>query len=428
MAWGNPEQLRVEAQMIEVFERENPDLHVEIINTPGGTYGQKMLVMLTTDTAPDVMRVDHYGFPALVKKGFFRPIDDFVEAEGGEEFLADFYPPAIREGMHKGRLYGLNVLFGLRMIYYNKDLFRQRGVEDPYVTYKRGDWDFDAYLEAARKLTLFEDGRPVTYGTRLSGLDAWVYTWAFGGDIMNEDVTAALTETEPVYKAMEFMYDLRWRWRVAPVPTEESGAALQTFDFSTGRIGMVVGWSGEAPYYRKYAGFNFDIVPFPHGPEGQIAMVKGNQLVIWEGSKHPEAAWRFVKFVTGPYCELLLGKEMRRCMPTRMSVAHDPRYLDPAGAPPFQTDVLLDLYDFCHELPITDRWSEYSGAFGKHFGNIMANVGGPRPPGKARRGEEFDMDAFLIAREEFIRDQMAQAREEIDERLAENYWGFADER
>ena len=71
MAWGNPEQLALEEQLCERFNFQQSEIHVRFLKVPGSAYANKSVVMLASDTAPDVMRVDHYNFANLQKKRFF---------------------------------------------------------------------------------------------------------------------------------------------------------------------------------------------------------------------------------------------------------------------------------------------------------------------------------------------------------------------
>jgi ABC-type glycerol-3-phosphate transport system substrate-binding protein len=54
MAWGNPEQLDAEMQLVKEFERRRPDIHVRLTLVPGSAYYQKLQIMLASGTAPDV--------------------------------------------------------------------------------------------------------------------------------------------------------------------------------------------------------------------------------------------------------------------------------------------------------------------------------------------------------------------------------------
>ena len=84
MAWGNPEQLEVERQMIADFNRKNPDLYVKLFTVPANSYHQKMVMMLASGTAPDVMRVDMYNFPKLAKRNYFYDLTDWFANDAGK--------------------------------------------------------------------------------------------------------------------------------------------------------------------------------------------------------------------------------------------------------------------------------------------------------------------------------------------------------
>ena len=50
MAWGNPEQLALEQEMCEDFNRQNPDIHVSFVRVPASAYKNKMIVMFASRT------------------------------------------------------------------------------------------------------------------------------------------------------------------------------------------------------------------------------------------------------------------------------------------------------------------------------------------------------------------------------------------
>src|SRR5690349_8503942 len=66
MAWGSPEQLGVEQQLVDEFNRRNSDVRVRLFKVPQSAYLNKAIIMLASRTAPDVIRIDHYNFPDLV--------------------------------------------------------------------------------------------------------------------------------------------------------------------------------------------------------------------------------------------------------------------------------------------------------------------------------------------------------------------------
>jgi multiple sugar transport system substrate-binding protein len=362
MAWGNPEQIAVERQIADEFEKRHPGIRVHLFMVPGSSYPDKLQLMLASRTAPDVMRADHYYFPALVRKEYFLPLEPLIAREK-PGFLADFVPTAIEEGMWDGKLYGMNVLFGGVMIYYNKNLFEEAGLPDPYSLHTQGKWTWDTFVAAARALTeRGPGGRPVQFGTNMVNFPLYAsVVWNHGGDFMNRAMTRFTAAEDPdAVAGMQKYADLRWEQGCAPTPAD---TALSAFTFESGKIAMHWGWAGESPRFRKnIKSFAWDIVPTPPGPEGDATVIKGNQLVIYRETGRPAEAWEFVKFMTSPYAERLLCGTLRRAVPTRLSVQDDPRYLQ-ADEPPYHTDVFLETVRRGRTLPIDWRYQEWSQVY-----------------------------------------------------------------
>jgi multiple sugar transport system substrate-binding protein len=357
MAWGNPEQIAVERQIVAEFEKRNPDIRVHLFMVPGSSYSDKLQLMLASRTAPDVMRADHYYFPALARKEYFLPLEPLI-AQEEPGFLGDFMPLTLEEGRWNGKLYGLNVLFGAIMIYYNKELFAKAGLPDPYTLYKQGRWDWETFLQAARTLTKRENGRAVQFGTNMIPFPQFASViWNLGGEIMDPGLTRMTMAEDPeAVKGMQEYADLRWKHHCSPTPAE---SALSAFTFESGKLAMHWGWAGESPRFRKNVkSFQWDIVPTPATATGDATVVKGNQLTIYRETEHPEEAWKFVKFMTGPEAELLVCGKLRRAVPTRLSVQRNPRYLE-AEQPPFHTDVFLASVRRGRTLPIDARYQEW---------------------------------------------------------------------
>ena len=398
MAWGNPQQLEVERDIIRKFNdkcrAEGKPYRVKLFMPPGTGYAQKLRVMLASGTAPDVMRVDHYDFPSLAPKGYFYDLTPLAQRDekAGTFRHADFHPAAMKENYHDGRLYGLNVMFGPPVCYYNKDLFAKAGLPDPYDLWKRGQWTWEAFVHAAKVLTERDSqDRVIRYGFLLPGAQggappnwSWfIFVWGQGGNLLSEPEPGkprrSLLDSPEVIRAFQEMRDLRYKHRVAPTPAD---GALSAFTFESGKIAMEFQFSGSAPRYRSIKDFEWDIVPTParvavvDGKQQVIpyALVKGNQLCVSARSKHPEAAWEFVKYATSYETEkILYGETHRRNIPTRKKLLSSYEDYIKAELPPFHIDIYDQLLDNAMELPIDYSWPAWTSEAARYIEKLFVD-------------------------------------------------------
>ncbi len=358
MAWGNPEQHATEQEIIDRFHEQNDDVRVKLFKVPNSAYRNKMIVMLASRTAPDVIRVDQYDFPKLVRRNYFRELTEFVERDSDFD-LKDFIPQALDECHYNERLFGLNTLFGGILIYYNRSLIERAGLYDLYDLYDKGDWTWEALREYAIKLTKTgPGGRQTQFGFAIPGFVSHSpMLWNYGAEILSSDHRDCLLDSAEAIRAYRLLLGLRWKDKACPTPSE---AAQSAFVLESGKLGMSVGWMGETPKLRRVVrSFDWDVCPLPAGPAGHWNVVKGNQLVMSANTRHPEAAWRFMRHFVGRESEMYLCGRLRRASATRLSVMRDPEFLK-ADGPPRHTRAFLDGLENARRLPIDHRWQEWT--------------------------------------------------------------------
>lgn len=373
MAWGTPENYALERDIIKSFEEKNPDIKVELFMCPLTSYQAKLQIMLASGTAPDIIRVSHNYFPALASKGYFYPIDKY--ARNDKEFnIKDFFPWTIEQCQYKGELYGVNVMGGGYVLYYNKTMFEKAGIPSPNQLDAEGKWTYEKYVEVARKLTIIgKHGINEQYGTS-APFYLWTIIWSYGGDVISKDFKTCILNSPGTIQAYKLAQDLVWKYKAAPIPGIEN---MSGFNFESGKVGMFLGWSGSTPLLRKTAkNFEWDVAPVPEGPAGRFTMLSGNQLVITKTSKHKEACWKFLKHFVSPENEMMMGGEYRRCVPSRISVTKDPEYLK-ADLPPKHSNVFVDSYKYGRVLPIDEKFASWNPEFEASVQLIYANEATP---------------------------------------------------
>ncbi|NIO04514.1 MAG: extracellular solute-binding protein, partial [Proteobacteria bacterium] len=67
--WGSPASNKVYQDVVDEFEKRNPDIKVELMMLPWDAYHRKILTMFAAGSKLDVMRLANSYFPQFMEKG-----------------------------------------------------------------------------------------------------------------------------------------------------------------------------------------------------------------------------------------------------------------------------------------------------------------------------------------------------------------------
>ena len=94
--------------MIEKFEKENPDIDAELESKPGGQYEELLMVSLAAGAGPDIFRVGDWNMLRYIKKKIVAP---FMPEEFGvgsdQEIVDEYIPGVLQRQYYQGKLYAL---------------------------------------------------------------------------------------------------------------------------------------------------------------------------------------------------------------------------------------------------------------------------------------------------------------------------------
>lgn len=281
-------------QLIEAFERENPDIKVEVFDFPANEYGDKLLVMLAGGEDLDVFYAkDPTMYSGLVLRRQIRAIDDLIARDGLD---LSAYGGSLQNIVVDGKLYGLPYRSDFWILFYNKGLFDEQG-----VAYPTNDWTWADFQAAAKGLTSGE-GAQRKYGT-------YIQPWAsayfiFGlqkhlGDLVEGDY-------EMLRDGLELAYQIQMVDKsAADYATNQAMGAHYRGIFEQGNIGMVYmgTWFIQALIHDAMQGLHdveWGIVRLPQW-EGLRHATIGNvtPVVVNARTEKLEAAWRLAKFLGG---------------------------------------------------------------------------------------------------------------------------------
>ena len=252
-------------------------------------------------------------FPDYQTRDVLLDLKPFIDRDGydlsqlADQAVSDFTTPDGQFGLPRD----LNVV----ALYYNKKMFDAASIAYPDDT-----WDWAKLVEVAKQLTIKDSGGTTTqWGFYTESTDMENYwselVWQNGGDIISADHKTSLVGSDQAAGGIQFLQDLIWKEKVMPdaAITDALGDA-----FEQGQAAMESNGSWLVATHQA-AGIDFGIAPLPKGPAGQATSINPTGAVIYKGTKNPDAAWAFVKYLASPAAQMKL-MELKASLPANNEV------------------------------------------------------------------------------------------------------------
>jgi multiple sugar transport system substrate-binding protein len=308
----------------------------------------------------------------LVGLDLIMPLDDMIAQDTTGELQAylDDMAPAMTDSMRvDGQLYFFPYSWNDMVVYYNKQLFDAAGIE-----YPKDDWTRDEFLAAAQAIAADTDGdgNIDRYGWGGSGGGIFFsvpWVLANGTNIVTDDFCAPNLTDPGVVDAIQFIYDMIYTYKVAPIPGTLTSTPTQ---FANGEIGMFGGghWGVPQMYALDYT--DYDVVPWPGNPD-QTTIYGVDGFGMFRSAENPAAAGEFLKYMTSEAVQDVLvgGAEEGPLfnIPARRSVAEKMLQF-----PPDNQGVFYGALDGNVALvPSPPRFNELGSIYDRYFSAIMAD-------------------------------------------------------
>lgn len=292
---GDPRRTPVYEESVDAFMLENPNIIVKVVEEVGDNnqVQQKLMTMISSDSAPGVIHVDTMYVADMAKADTIIPFNDF---EGAQELSDSIFKGAQESLVVDGKIYGYPIRANSIQLVYNKKMFREAGL-DPEQPPKT----FDELIEYAQKLTKKDSaGNVLVYGYE-SGMSkdphwtAHVFSpifWSYGGSYQNDDGSSAIN-SEAAVKTIEYWSKLMVDLKVSPTDRIEKG-------FMSEKVAMVHTGEWDIRGMKEdYPDLEFGYATLPVASEGIEPQIPlgGRACVIPTGVKETDAAWKLVQWV-----------------------------------------------------------------------------------------------------------------------------------
>lgn len=294
-----------------IFEKEHPNIQVEIVPVPHNDYGQGINAMLTAGEAPDVFQ---YGYDQA--KGNFDKgvLYDWTEKAAAEpEFVEGFYGGTMSGWTTPdGKVYGFPSLVNVYGVFYNKDILDAAG-----IAYPSNDWTWDDFFAMGQKLA---DPANNKYGIYA---DPTMLSSAFGiatmgvsegGEPFVDKIigTSKVSADDKFIAAAEKVKAAIAEKTLIPTTYETTNMLSE---FEAGNIGMLFYGQWEIDsLVRNCPDLNWG---YAATPKGSVQATTFYDTVGWaapKDTKYPEECWELIKFMsTEMYASVLEKTPVAAC-------------------------------------------------------------------------------------------------------------------
>lgn len=286
--------------LIPKFESENPGIKVNAVSHEWAELHDKILVSASSQSLPDVARLDIAWLPEFQQMGVLVALDQ--EMPDFSEVAGTLLDSALSTANIGGSYYALPLNTNSKILFYNTAMLEAAGVEVPTT--------MDEWVEAVRKLSGTNANGQQIWGWNEPALSGWnicPFIWSFGGSLTNEEQTVAtgyINSPETV-KAVETFAMLVQEGALTGF---NSGDIPMTDGFGTGRYAMMLeGPWKTAELAGAYPDVAYGTAYMPAGEGGSISVLGGEDIAMFNTANR-KAAWKFMQFMTGEYAETAMAK------------------------------------------------------------------------------------------------------------------------
>lgn len=290
--WSNGPALdKQEKDKVKRFNASHPKVHVNMTILPYDQTFKKIELSLASNNPVDMFYWDDQAY-SWYKKGLVKNLQPYFNKDiNMKDYSKKLFAPFKFDGKN---MYVAPENYQTIVMYYNKSLFDKAG-----LSYPNASWTWQDVLKTVKKLTIKKNGKTVQYGLDTGDLGNW-WGWSDlileqGGKYVNSihNPTKVMFDTPQAKKTMKFLTDLQYKYKVMPTSTEKNALGG---GFFSGKIGIYIGGDWNLATAKTVKSFKWNIAPLPSWQGKRVVPYFVGGYAITTKSKHPKAAWEFIKW------------------------------------------------------------------------------------------------------------------------------------
>ena len=385
-----PDESGTTEKLIDMFNDKNKGKYKVIFHQGNADTGQRFDKLRTQMQAGgedlDVILGDVIWTAQLAESDWISDLSDRFTESQRKEFL----PGSVEAITYEGKTFGMPWFTDTGLLYYRKDLMQESGFDGPPKT-----WD------ELKQMTLkVREDAGLKYGFVFQGAayeggvcDGMEFIWTHGGEVLDPDDPTRVLVDSP-----EAIAGLATERSMITEGISPEGVTVYKEDESAGAF-----LNGDAVFLRNWP-YVYALVGTSEYPKLEPEQVGVSELPSADGepgngtvgdqplyisstATDPDAAWKFIQFLSAPEQQKIRAVE-GAYLPTRTALYSDPEIQEKVPVVPLAQEAL----QHTRPRPVSPYYSDMSLEMAEQFN---ASLSGDISPEEAARTLKEQLERFI---------------------------------
>jgi len=361
-------------QLIDDFQKQYDWITVEQLAANFFDYGAKISTALAGGSGPDIALAGtgDQTFHDRARANAILQLDPFIQRDNWD--MNQYFPVLTERVKFNGAYYQMPLETDVRVLYYNKKMFREAGLDpDKPPT----NWaELEQYAE---KLTKWNDKNmleQIGFAPALGNLGFWTLAWTNGAEFFDAEGNPTI-DTPEALEALEFWIRMQNKYG------DKAFSAFQTQAGSLGyspfigeKVAMIVDVNylmEEIEVYNPDLEYGIAPIPYQKKPASWSAGWS-LELVDNKDPRKADAAWELMKYLTGKDVQMRIRQTFNSLVANQ----------EAAMAPEFMNDpnwkIVVEQMQHSRFLPLPEEALSWASFLNK---NLEAAMHGGMTPKQA---------------------------------------------
>lgn len=298
--WSNgPTKDNAMLAWVKEFEKANPNIKIKAEILPWANYWSKLQTTVAGGNAYDIVGMAGGNAAPYYDQG---ALYDLSTLPGYQDVVKNLQQDTVKLGNWKGKQYSLPVGIYVPLLGYNKTLLKAAGVPFPDPV---KPMEFTEFKAMAKKLVKQSGGKYTQYAINVNDIDPlWTAFIQLEGGQVYDNVVNPKKMTLSTPEGIKGLADWQslYTEHLNPPFAEQSNGPWGSGDIDsllTDKVAFArMGAFDFAQIQEQKLEDKIGATPI-FGMNGkQVTLGNANSFGIYKGSKYPEQAWEFIKWVT----------------------------------------------------------------------------------------------------------------------------------